>query len=372
MGKTVKSGFTITDSNILKGIAILLMLFHHLFNDYEEYAGFVVSYVPFSGDRLTALAITGKICVSMFLFVTGYGIAAGYRKEFEGNLSDRVGLGRFIWKRWYKLMCGYWFAFFITLICQPLGRTISDAYGAGIKGIISYAIVDFFGLSWFFGTPTLNPTWWYMSVAIAAVVLLPIIMIGMDLFGTLTILAVVMLVVMLAGPANGYTFYIFTGLLGTVAFRAGFFERMEKHMKKHPLVRTGMICMSVLAMALLLIIRGGGYNTFGVVEGLIALAAACLVKSLICLIPGVSKGLAFLGKYSAGMFLLHNQIYSFYFTALFYSVGHWLLILMLLAAVSLGVSILVEWIKNKVQYLRWMNLLAQKGLSLIQNHAVSR
>ena len=30
------SAFTLTDSNNCKGIAVLMMMFHHLFNDYEE------------------------------------------------------------------------------------------------------------------------------------------------------------------------------------------------------------------------------------------------------------------------------------------------------------------------------------------------
>ena len=34
--------FTKEETNFCKGIAIVMMLFHHLFNDFEEYAGYIV------------------------------------------------------------------------------------------------------------------------------------------------------------------------------------------------------------------------------------------------------------------------------------------------------------------------------------------
>lgn len=82
----------------------------------------------------------------------------------------------------------YWFAFLLTLVCQPLGRNIFDAYGTDLKSIVVYFLVDFFGLSYLFGTPTLNPTWWYMTLAILIVVLMPFIMKLIEKMGTSLVL----------------------------------------------------------------------------------------------------------------------------------------------------------------------------------------
>ena len=85
------------ETNICKGIAIIMMLFHHLFNDFEEYAGFVVDYSPFTAERLTFLAILSKICVAIlskicvaiFVFLSGYGMALLELGEINRSESSR-------------------------------------------------------------------------------------------------------------------------------------------------------------------------------------------------------------------------------------------------------------------------------------------
>lgn len=76
--------FTKEETNFCKGIAIIMMLFHHLFNDFEEYAGHPVDYRPFTGERLMFLALLCKVCVAIFVFLSGYGIAAVYERKY-GN-----------------------------------------------------------------------------------------------------------------------------------------------------------------------------------------------------------------------------------------------------------------------------------------------
>lgn len=54
------------------------------------------------------------------------------------------------------------------------------------------------------------------------------------------------------------------------------------------------------------------------------------------------------------MFLIHNQIYSYYFVGLIYGCGHWLLVFGMLVAVSLGCSVAMEAIKDFIHYRTWM------------------
>lgn len=167
--------FTKKETDVCKGIAIILMLFHHLFNDFEEYAGYTVSYWPFTDERIHFFALLSKICVAVFVFLSGYGIAATYQKQFETQEPSPQELRIFVMSRYKKLMASYWFVFVLTLLCQPLGRTVFDAYGHSIKEILLYFLVDFFGLSYLLETPTLNPTWWYMSLALCIILLAPFI-----------------------------------------------------------------------------------------------------------------------------------------------------------------------------------------------------
>lgn len=57
------SGLTLHDTSILKGIAICAMLWHHLFYENPKYGHFVWH-----------LALLGKVCVAIFLLLSGYGL----------------------------------------------------------------------------------------------------------------------------------------------------------------------------------------------------------------------------------------------------------------------------------------------------------
>lgn len=60
---------SLNETNAIKGIAIIAMLVHHLFYEYPEY-----------GESTYQLALIGKVCVAMFLFLSGYGLSVQYSK----------------------------------------------------------------------------------------------------------------------------------------------------------------------------------------------------------------------------------------------------------------------------------------------------
>lgn len=64
---------SLNDTSLIKGIAICFMLWHHLFYKYPEYGFFV-----YESSQI------GKICVSLFLFLSAYGLTIQFDK-----LSDK-------------------------------------------------------------------------------------------------------------------------------------------------------------------------------------------------------------------------------------------------------------------------------------------
>ena len=73
--------FTKNHTEILKGVAILLMLFHHLFAFPEWYVE-GVSYIgiPLRANTLEyVIGQFGHICVAVFAFLTGYGMFFSYK-----------------------------------------------------------------------------------------------------------------------------------------------------------------------------------------------------------------------------------------------------------------------------------------------------
>lgn len=59
------------DTSVMKGIAILAMLFHHM------YGSIPIDIVPYSG-ALQWIGWLGKVCVALFLFCSGYGLTSQY------------------------------------------------------------------------------------------------------------------------------------------------------------------------------------------------------------------------------------------------------------------------------------------------------
>lgn len=353
------------EANLCKGIAIILMLFHHLFYKADTYSGFIINFSPFSEERINFYALLGKICVAIFVFISGYGIAASYRKVFQYKKADIKEIISFIWKRLWKLETFYWFAFILTLICQPLGRTIFDAYGTEFKSIVIYFFIDFLGLSYLFSTPTLNPTWWYMTLAILIIVLMPFIMNLIEKIGVSLVLIVGISVLFFLNASNPNTFYLFSLCLGAGCFENRMFERIGNLWREK---RWGIwikSCISIVTFLILLSLRTN-YNYFGIVDGLLAMNLAALSSLFFIHIPIISSVIQYLGKHSGNIFLIHNQIYSYYFQSFIYSLGHWTVILFALLVVSLFVSILMEILKKTLRYNKYMRILGEK-ISVLLN-----
>ena len=101
--------FTREDTRIVKGIAIILMLMHHLFafpNRYPSDFSFAPTFSIYGTDFIVFLGQFGKICVALYMFLGGYGLFCQYRtgKKLHENI--------------FKLYTNYWKIFFIFI---PIG-----------------------------------------------------------------------------------------------------------------------------------------------------------------------------------------------------------------------------------------------------------
>ena len=85
-----KDYFDIRQTNIAKGVAILLLLWHHLFfNDLNIYERFSSVFL-FHGIPIECkFADFCNVCVSMFVFLSGYGISKSWNKSFA-NYNPRL------------------------------------------------------------------------------------------------------------------------------------------------------------------------------------------------------------------------------------------------------------------------------------------
>ena len=119
---------TLNETNIIKGIAICAMLWHHLFLEHQEYGEFVFK-----------LALTGKVCVALFVFLSGYGMAIQFKDvDFSGIYSNLANTVKFLFRRFLKFYLNYWVVFITSILLGVFVRTLRDAYGTELNLLASF------------------------------------------------------------------------------------------------------------------------------------------------------------------------------------------------------------------------------------------
>ena len=108
---------TRTNTKQLKAVAILLMLAHHLFTfpDRISYGLSPATPIMISNTELTrCIGVFGKICVSIFMFLGGYGLYASSTIDTDGCLIPQKPLSRHV----FSLYSAYWKVFLVFI---PIG-----------------------------------------------------------------------------------------------------------------------------------------------------------------------------------------------------------------------------------------------------------
>lgn len=175
--------FTKEHTMQMKGIAIIILLFHHCFLNAQRWATvpyeklattkgwgyYPISFAPFSSHTIQYLASFSKICVAMFVFMTGYGMWVSYESQ-----KKKTTMSNYIKKRMVTLMTGFLIIFVVTeILAIPTGRFI-EVYGHDFRSVV-YMIIDALGLAKLLGTPLFCLTWWYMSLAIVLIMIFPFV-----------------------------------------------------------------------------------------------------------------------------------------------------------------------------------------------------
>lgn len=341
--------FTKEHTNVAKGVAILWMLFYHLFETQALVTDLQVNTAPFTLDSFLVLSGFGNICVAIFVVLTGYGISKGIYSRWENSAPlDWMRTYKEATIRFGKLMVNFAILFLSINALWFYKFQYGACYGKGKQGVLAF-ITDGLGLNMFFDTPTMNQTWWYMKIAYVLIFLVPVLAFVVRKIGYASLLAAVLfpfVVVMDSDIAR----YFFCAVVGVCAAYGGWFEkgRTDKSW-----LRTGAELLGgLLVIALCILIRQNWqvYEHYvHLVDAPIALFLIVYSAKVLGRIGILRVVLAFLGKHSMNMYLVHTFFYMALWQPYIYKAKHFLLIWLVLTVVTLAYSVVLEGIKSLVK-----------------------
>lgn len=339
---------TLDDTNVVKCIAVCAMVIYHLFGDLH----------PGFGSVLRNFSIVCKSCVSMFLFVSGYGLTMQYSRLLEGCAAERRGVKalatiKFMLKRFAKFYLNYWVVF---LIAVPVGvfvfgRSLEMAYGAD-SNAFGGLFLDFLAIK---GYGSYNVTWWFNRLIVVAYILFPLLFaafrsryIGLAVFALIFVWPHNVLFVLdkLTPDAQDVLLAFVFGMLC-----AKYSEAINRLLNEfNPcFVLLGFVFVTIGFCILNIhpyvpFFYGIDTNPY------IAVFAAYSVVSIRRLFSLKSKGTLFVGKHATNIYLLHTFILGYFFHDFIYGINQPLLMFLAVMGITLALSVVLEFAKSKLGF----------------------
>lgn len=368
--------FTKEHTMQMKGIAIIILLFHHCFLNAQRWATvpyeklattkgwgyYPISFAPFSSHTIQYLASFSKICVAMFVFMTGYGMWVSYESQ-----KKKTTMSNYIKKRMVTLMTGFLIIFVVTeVLAIPTGRFI-EVYGYDFRSVV-YMIIDALGLAKLLGTPLFCLTWWYMSLAIVLIMIFPFVHSIMEKYQWVVVVASIIVPRACGfGQSTDLFRYLLAYTLGMYFAQHDLLARIkEKFMEQNVEGKLLSLIVSLIGLAVIIKCRQNawiGWKYLDFWDGFAAMYV--IIISYIYILNGkwIVKGLGFLGKHSMNIFLIHSFYRDVFFHEFTYSFYYAWLDYIVLMAISLVTSIVLEWFKKLIRYekfIEWVKRLVTK------------
>lgn len=368
--------FTKEHTMQMKGIAIIILLFHHCFLNAQRWATvpyeklattkgwgyYPISFAPFSSHTIQYLASFSKICVAMFVFMTGYGMWVSYESQ-----KKKTTMSNYIKKRMVTLMTGFLIIFVVTeVLAIPTGRFI-EVYGHDFSSVV-YMIIDALGLAKLLGTPLFCLTWWYMSLAIVLIMIFPFVHSIMEKYQWVVVVASIIVPRACGfGQSTDLFRYLLAYTLGMYFAQHDLLARIkEKFMEQNVEGKLLSLIVSLIGLAVIIKCRQNawiGWKYLDFWDGFAAMYV--IIISYIYILNGkwIVKGLGFLGKHSMNIFLIHSFYRDVFFHEFTYSFYYAWLDYIVLMAISLVTSIVLEWFKKLIRYekfIEWVKRLVTK------------
>lgn len=315
----MESIFTKQKSIEAKGMCIIVMMIHHLFAFPDR-----LDYL-FDNRYLVRLGQECGIVVGLYVFISGYGLALTH-------LSVKTLL-RKIWSLWKN----YSYIFFIFV---PIGFLL---------GVYKFDFIEFLS-NLFFVKSSYNHEWWFLGLYVK-LILLSYLLKQVKNNVVLCILSTILMIMPVLFRVSDFeilpldlSIYLPVFMLSFSVSRLSLFERV------------GSLCcycihgnfLRVLCCLLIAFYIGHCFIGFKFLQYFFWFLAFSLIK-----FPDrFSSLLRFLARHSINMWLIHTFYCYYFFKCFFVAVSNPMIAFILLLAISLVTSILIERIKNLISCLK--------------------
>lgn len=377
----ITDAFSKTDSICLKGLAIFMLMCIHCFGSARRFGGFEISFWPLSQELYVDLAYYCKICVSIFAFISGYGLYLSAKNKVEGVTEAN----KWTVSRVLKTLSGFWYWYIICFVVIFIynGKPERVYFDDGVVRGIIYMLIDFLGLAELFGTPVLNGSWWYMSAAVVYIVLMPLVVRWTKKFGWFSLFVVIIIIPRLLfnskffGASNIFTFFL-PVCLGALFAEFKIFEKIEnisivgnKKRNEALLLLLGLVTVFVsICIWISVSHRVLWEYHFGIAPVIvITFFNRFIIREGKLLRKTVNRVFLFLGKYSMDIYFFHGFLRTYILKEFLYSMKYPIFTILSLLVISLGIAVVFGFIKKLIRFDKLIALLEKKILSLFPSKA---
>lgn len=345
--------FNHRQTNISKGVALLLLIWHHLFFNRPDMYSRFSSMGIFQGVPIECwIASFSKVCVAIFLLLSGYGMYISYKKEQEAIFCWRA-IRRdfyFIKRHLLKQMFNYWFIFIIFV---PIGiffnRKISNIY----ENNILFGVLDFLGLSNIFSTPSANNSWWFVSLIIILYILFPLLARVIEWFPEWVFmfsLSILLIPNLTSLPIVGeYLVWLPPFLFGMILAKYSLLERIRN--KIQSILKGLMLSLTLILFfaVMRILLNKLGMHT-AIFDSFFSFSIVLFSYLVLSRVPFISNGLELLGKYSGDIYMFHIFITEYFFREQIYGFRYPALIFIMTVIICIIIALLLSRLKKVTRY----------------------
>lgn len=338
-----KTNFTLNQTFYTKGIAIILMIFHHLFWDYPnigiEFGGMAVSQ---------RIGIIGKVCVSIFVILSGVGLYYTSSKErYIKFYSQKIT----------KLYANYLFIVITSFIISLV--LFKDAFfnilGGRVEGIIKI-ILTISGFHYLIGYQGINAAWWFVTLIIILYLLFPILNNLLSKYNNKLLIFLFFMSFISIIPLGKIKIleivsWLFPFVLGMYIAKSNILFRMKQYINlKFKLIKN-LVLISIFLF--LLFVRSSISP-----QGIIAIKIDYFIAFLIIYFVycyynyfSITKNfIIYLGKRSMEIFYVHMFISNYYLKDLIYGFKNPIFMVIIVLIISLLWAEILVLLRNIIKF----------------------